>query len=101
MSNIKNSLNALASGSRPRLGVREFNAVKGTVQMIFLLSAACGVTFAALGLYLLGGGDNSISFIGFELKTASFGVACVALGALTVIHSVRQLSNILKTAISH
>ena len=99
MTSLNKSLNKMARGNAVTLGSDEVKAVRGVVLAIFTISALAGVFFAALGLYLVGQGDSSIAFAGFEVKTQSFGVAAIALGALTIITSVRKMSHILVEAL--
>lgn len=99
MTQMDNGLDKLARGDRVTLGADEVKSVRGVVLAMFAISALAGVFFAGLGLHLVGQGDSSISFAGFEVQTQSFGVAAIALGALTIITSVRKMSHILVEAL--
>jgi hypothetical protein len=80
---------------QPRDFVEAVETAKRPLQFISLLGVLAGIIFAGLGVWLVVGasesGTTSISLFGQEVETTSVGVACIFIGAVTVIVTIRRV----------
>ena len=82
---------------------QDVEAAKGPIFLISILGAVAGIAFAAFGVWLvIGGGEegtSTIELFGQTIETSSVGVACIFIGAVTVIITLRRVLKSLDTAI--
>lgn len=75
--------------------VEAVETVKGPLLFITFAGVLAGVVFAGLGVWLVVGagetGTSLISIFGQELETTSVGVACIFIGAVTVMVTIRRV----------
>ena len=86
----------LQKAGTDKVDTTEFvRAVSEPLKFITVLGVIAGILIALFGVWLVAVGgasaESTIKFLGQEIKTTNVGVACVFIGAVVVVGTIRRV----------